>query len=207
MMKKAIYLSIVLLISLSACSGQRPSGPEAQEKIHLLNQLSAAHPRGNPVGLYKMLSADFIQTFEAEIHKAKTYDSLQVRALPTMEMLRVLSLKNSFVNTVRRKETMNIILDWIESAGKGFPYQKSGRYYYADNEKIEAKLLKEGMVSPQVLMVQEGESIKVDLFNTVAYQEARLQQILKKKSLDDLIKEAAWLYYQTQRRITWGPIE
>ena len=64
-------------------------------------------------------------------------------------------------------------------------------------------MLKKGNTFPQILLVEEEGKIKVDLFNTADYQKKRMNEILKKKDLEELIKSAAWLHIQTQRSVKW----
>jgi hypothetical protein len=152
------------------------------------------------------LSADFIKRFEEEIESAKVMDSTQLRSLPPMKMLRILSLKNALSGVVKERDTKTVIMSWLDSAGKGFPLQHADRFYYTPKKSLENNILKDGATYPLVLIIREGDLLKVDPFNTPEYQQARLNNILTKKSLDELIQESAWLHFQTYRPVHWGPL-
>ena len=201
-----LLLSIFLVCVLFSCSdssASRPSGADAKNAIMLLNKISRPLPKGNPSELYSMLSQDFVKEFTKEIELAKTIDSLGLRKLPKMKMLRILSLKNSFSNQINSADPKTVITNWIGSSGKGFPLTSGSRYYYSDNLKMENEMLKKGNTFPQILLVEEEGKIKVNLFNTADYQKKRMNEILKKKDLEELIKSAAWLHIQTQRSVKW----
>lgn len=202
---KCYCLLLFMGFYLSGQAQDRPEGKEVEEFLHFINEVS--NPGGNSNEYYSLLSNEFIASFEQEIEKAKTMDSLELRSLPPLEMLRVLSLKNTMYNTVKQHETKFVILTWLESAKRGFPIKNSPRYYYSPKKSLEDELLAQGSILPQVLIVRENGYLKVNPFNTLDYQNKRLENILRQKSMEELIKDASWFYFQTHRTINWGPMD
>ncbi len=188
---------------LLSCTEERPSGSVAEKTITTLNLVSKPPPKGNPSELFSMLSQNFISEFSEEIELAKSIDSIELRSLPMMKMLRILSLKNAYSKQLTTLDNKSIITNWIESSGKGFPLKSGSRYYYSEDLSTENKILAEGRTFPQVLLVNENGKIKINLFNTKTYQEKRIKEILKSHKLDEIIKDAAWLHTQTQRKLNW----
>lgn len=204
---KNLLKVLCLLLWTTACSGQRPDGPEAREVLNVFNRVSLPEPRGNSIELYNLLSKDVISMFEDEIEKARTLDSTAVRALPRMEMLRVLSWKNALAEKLRQTDDLQFLIPhWFDAAKKGFPLQDGSPFIYTPDGTLELQMLAEGLTRPQVLLVEEDGRIKVNPFNTEEYQQRRLQNILQEKDFEELIGEAAWLYFQPYRPVNWNKL-
>ncbi len=176
---KNLLKVLCLLLLTTACSGQRPKGQEAREVLNVFNRVSQPEPRGNSIDLYNLLSKDVIAKFEDEIEKARTLDSTAVRALPRMEMLRVLSWKNALAEKLRKTDDLQFLIPhWFDAAKKGFPLLDGSPFIYTPDETLEEQMLTEGLTRPQILLLEEDGRIKVNPFNTEKYQERRLENIL-----------------------------
>lgn len=205
-MKNLLKVLCLVLWTIS-CSGQRPDGSEAREALNVFNRVSQPEPDGNSIELYNLLTKDAIAKFEDEIEKARTLDSTAVRALPRMEMLRVLSWKNALAGKLRQTDDLKLLIpQWFDAAKKGFPLKDSSPFIYTPDRALEDQMLTEGLTRPQVLLVEEDGLIKVNPLNTEKYQERRLENILRKKDFEELIGEAAWLYFQPYRPVNWDKL-
>lgn len=206
-MKSKILILLASTLTFCQCGGQnRPDGPEAEAFLDAVNAAAKPLPYGNPSELYGMLSADFIARMEDEIQKARTMDSADLQTLPQMEMLRVLALKNSLANPVRYFDAESVIKTWFDSAGKGFPLENADRFYYTPDSRLETEMLNEGSTVPLILLTETEGGLKADLFHTEDVQARRLANILSETTMDELTREAAWLHFQTDRTIHWGPL-
>ena len=136
---KPAFLCLLISLLLS-CTEERPSGSVAEKTITTLNLVSKPPPKGNPSELFSMLSQNFISEFSEEIELAKSIDSIELRSLPMMKMLRILSLKNAYSKQLTTLDNKSIITNWIESSGKGFPLKSGSRYYYSENLSTENKI-------------------------------------------------------------------
>jgi hypothetical protein len=204
---KHVFLLLGLLLGATACSAQRPAGPEAKQVLNVFNRASRPVPDGNARELYHLLSTDAIAQLTEEIEKARTLDSAAVAALPRMEMLRVLVWKNTLAEKLRKTEDLEFLIPhWFDAATKGFPLNDNSSFVYTPDVSLETQMLTEGLLRPQVLLVEENGRIKVNPFNTPEYQERRLELILQTKDWDTLVGEAAWLYFQPYRPVNWDKL-
>ena len=202
----AFSLTITALLLIVGCGSTRPDGPEAKALLETLNRAARPLPKGNLNEYYTLLSADCKAQLQEDISLARHLDSAGLAGLPTMQLLRVLAFKNALADVVRQNDDELAIRQWLAESGVGFPLRHADRYIYTPKPKLEKDMLDQGSTIPHVLLVSEKGTLRADILHTPEFQARRMENILAKESLANLIPQAAWLHIAPERRVNWEPL-